>query len=31
MQRAAAQKLLDFLLSPAMQAELAQSGLTRVK
>lgn len=30
-QRGAAQKLLDFLLSPAVQAELAQSGLTRVK
>jgi len=30
-QRAAANKLLDFLLSPAVQAELAKSGLTPVK
>jgi molybdate transport system substrate-binding protein len=30
-QRAAARKLLDFLLSPAIQAELAKSGLTPVK
>jgi molybdate transport system substrate-binding protein len=30
-QRAAVQKLLDFLLSPAVQAELARSGLTPVK
>ena len=30
-QRAAAHKLLDFLLSPAVQAELAKSGLTPVK
>jgi molybdate transport system substrate-binding protein len=30
-QREAAHKLLDFLLSPAVQAELAQSGLTPVK
>ena len=30
-QRAAVQKLLDFLLSPAVQAELAKSGLTPVK
>jgi molybdate transport system substrate-binding protein len=30
-QRAAANKLLDFLLSPAIQAELAKSGLTPVK
>ncbi len=29
--RAAAQKLLDFLLSPPVQAELAKSGLTPVK
>ncbi|HUV70257.1 MAG TPA: molybdate ABC transporter substrate-binding protein [Terracidiphilus sp.] len=29
-QRAAAQKLLDFLLSPAIQAQLAKSGLTSV-
>ena len=30
-QRAAAHKLLDFLLSPAVQAQLAQSGLTPVR
>ncbi|MGD0155748.1 MAG: molybdate ABC transporter substrate-binding protein [Terracidiphilus sp.] len=30
-QRAAAHKLLDFLLSPAIQAQLAKSGLTPVK
>jgi len=30
-QRAAAHKLLDFLLSPPVQAELAKSGLTPVK
>ena len=30
-QRAAAHKLLDFLLSPAVQAELAKSGLTPVR
>jgi molybdate transport system substrate-binding protein len=30
-QRAAVHKLLDFLLSPAVQAELAQSGLVPVK
>ena len=30
-QRAAVHKLLDFLLSPAMQAQLAKSGLTPVK
>ena len=30
-QRDAAHKLLDFLLSPAVQAELAKSGLTPVK
>lgn len=30
-QRAAVHKLLDFLLSPAVQAELAKSGLTPVK
>ena len=30
-QRAAAHKLLDFLLSPAVQAEFARSGLTPVK
>jgi molybdate transport system substrate-binding protein len=30
-ERAAAHKLLDFLLSPAVQAELARSGLTPVK
>jgi len=30
-QPAAAHKLLDFLLSPAVQAELAKSGLTPVK
>jgi molybdate transport system substrate-binding protein len=30
-QRAAAHKLLDFLLSPPVQAELARSGLTPVK
>ena len=30
-QRAAAHKLLDFLLSPTVQAELARSGLTPVK
>lgn len=30
-QRAAAQKLLDFLLSPAMQGELARAGLTPVR
>ena len=30
-QRAAAHKLLDFLLSPAVQAQLAKSGLTPVK
>lgn len=30
-QRAAARKLLDFLLSPDVQAELAKSGLTPVK
>jgi len=30
-QRAAARKLLDFLLSPAVQAELAKSGLTPVR
>ncbi len=30
-QRDAAHKLLDFLLSPAIQAELARSGLTPVK
>jgi molybdate transport system substrate-binding protein len=30
-QRSAAHKLLDFLLSPAIQAELARSGLTPVK
>ena len=30
-QRGAAHKLLDFILSPAVQAELAKSGLTPVK
>jgi ABC-type molybdate transport system substrate-binding protein len=30
-QRAAARKLLDFLLSPAVQAKLAKSGLMPVK
>jgi molybdate transport system substrate-binding protein len=30
-QRAAARKLLDFLLSPAVQAQFARSGLTPVK
>ncbi len=30
-QRQAAHKLLDFLLSPPVQAELAKSGLTPVK
>ncbi len=30
-QRAAVHKLLDFLLSPTVQAELAKSGLTPVK
>jgi ABC-type Fe3+ transport system substrate-binding protein len=30
-QRAAAHKLLDFMLSPPVQAELAKSGLTPVK
>ena len=30
-QRAAVHKLLDFLLSPAVQAQLAKSGLTPVK
>jgi len=30
-QRDAAHKLLDFLLSPAVQAQLAKSGLTPVE
>ncbi len=30
-QRAAVHKLLDFLLSPPVQAQLAKSGLTPVK